>query len=475
MNKHVFLAVDIGATSGRAMAATLEGGDFRMEEIHRFSNNMLLLHDKYYWDIFHLYRAVRESLRICVKKGIKPDSIGIDTWGVDFGYIGEDGTILGLPRSYRDPYTSGAAEEFSCLMPSEEVYSKTGIQFMDFNSLFQLFRAKKCNSSLLKAAKKILFTPDLLAYMLTGKMVCEYTIASTSQLLNPVAKEFDRTLFEAAGISPGLMAPLTMPGTVIGLLADETAKETGIGKIPVIAVAGHDTASAIVAVPATVPEFAYLSSGTWSLMGIETEEPIITGASFANNFTNEGGIEGTTRFLKNITGMWLLEQCRKEWEREGKSYTYGQLTAMAAQASNFASIVNPDDASFTCPASMPEAIAAYCIGTGQAAPLTDAEYVFCIFNSLAHRYKEMIALLDGMASFKIKKLHIIGGGSQNKFLNQLVADTVRLEVIAGPSEATATGNCLIQAKAAGLVADRWEIRKLVISFFQPETYYPKNI
>jgi rhamnulokinase len=474
MKKHIFLAVDLGATSGRVIAATLEGEEFRMEEIHRFANNILELHGKYYWDIFRLHEAIKESLRICVKRGIEPCSIGIDAWGVDFGYIGEDGAILGLPRSYRDPYSYGAAEDFFRLMPSKEVYNKTGIQLMDINSLFRLFREKKTLFSPLEAAQKILFIPDLLAYMLTGKMVCEYTIASTSQLLNPVTKEFESSLFEAAGLSPRLMAPLTAPGAVIGELTDEVAKETGTGKIPVVAVAGHDTASAIVAVPATVPEFAYVSSGTWSLMGIETEAPVITDVSFANNFTNEGGIEGTTRFLKNITGMWLLEQCRKEWERAGKCYAYEQLTDMARQASGFASIVNPDDVSLASTADMLKAIADYCKRTDQAVPQTDGEYVFCIFHSLAHRYKEAIALLNDMAPFKINKLHIIGGGSRNKFLNQLVADTVRLEVVAGPSEATAIGNCLIQAKAAGLVADRWAMRKRVASSFKPETYYPKT-
>ncbi len=442
MKKHNFLAFDIGATSGRAVLGMLEGVRFEMREIHRFPNSILELHGKYYWNIFGLYEALKESLAICSRQGIQPHSIGIDTWGVDFGYIAPDGSLLGLPRAYRDPYTEGAPEEFFRIVSREEVYKRTGIQMMDFNSLFQLFRAGQEKFAPLEGAEEILFIPDLLSYLLTGMRVCEYTDASTSQLLNPVTKQFEVSLLEAAGVKPSLLRPLVMPGTVIGTLTGKLAAETGVGPVPVIAVAGHDTASAVVAVPAKNPNFAYLSSGTWSLMGIEAEQPIITPASFENNFTNEGGIEGTTRFLKNITGMWLLEQCRKEWEKEGHSYDYSRIVSMAEEASAFGSLVNPDHPRFANPASMVEAIREHCRESGQCCPETHAEYVRCIFGSLASRYKEVLELLKAMAPFPVEKLHVIGGGSKNKLLNQFTANAIGMPVVAGPSEATAIGNCM---------------------------------
>ncbi|MDH6358568.1 rhamnulokinase family protein [Parabacteroides sp. PF5-9] len=468
-----FLAFDIGATSGRAIIGTLTGSTFEMHEIHRFENSIMELHGKYYWNIYQLYDSLRESLRICMQKNIQVDSIGIDTWGVDFGCIAQDGTLLGLPRAYRDPYTEGAPEAFFKLLPREEVYHLTGIQIMNFNSLFQLYRMKQEQFAPLEQAENILFIPDLLSYLLTGEKVCEYTDASTSQILNPITKQFEELLLKTAGISPSIMLPLVMPGTIVGELTEEIANETGIGKIPVIAVAGHDTASAVVAVPAVDTHFAYLSSGTWSLMGIEVEQPIINDASFNNNFTNEGGIEGTTRFLKNITGMWLLEQCRKEWEREGRSYSYEEIVQKAEKESTFASIVNPDDDSFANPQLMTEAIAAYCRQTGQDTPQSDADFIRCIFYSLANRYKEVLSMLKETAPFAVDKLHIIGGGSNNALLNQLTANAIGIPVVAGPSEATAIGNCMVQAKAAGLVADRWEMRRIIASSFDLKTFYPQ--
>ena len=269
-----------------------------------------------------------------------------------------------------------------------------------------------------------------------------------------------------------LLRPVVMPGTLVGELTDALAKETGIGKIPVVAVAGHDTASAVAAVPAQDREFAYLSSGTWSLMGIETEEPIITEESFKYNFTNEGGIDGTTRFLKNITGMWLLEQCRKEWAKAGRDYSYPAIVKMAEQAEPFRSCVNPDDPRFANPPCMTEAIAEYCRETGQPVPVEDDEFIRCIFESLAFRYKEVLGILAGMAPFPIKRLHVIGGGSMNNLLNQFTANAINMPVVAGPSEATAIGNCMVQARAAGLVSDRWEMRRLINSFLSPKTFLP---
>ena len=473
MEKKYFLAFDLGATSGRSILGIFDGDHFEIKEMTRFPNVMLTLHGKYYWDIYGLYKSLIEGLKTCVKQGIKLTSIGIDTWGVDFGYIGKDGTILGLPRAYRDPYTDGAPEDFFRLVSKERVYRMTGIQFMNFNSLYQLYRAKQEDFSPLLQADKILFMPDLLSFMLTGKQVCEYTEASTSQFLNPVTHQFEPSLLEAINVSPSLLHPLIEPGTVIGTLTEAVIEETGMDKTPVVAVAGHDTASAILAVPADNPNFAYLSSGTWSLMGVETETPVMTKEAYAKNFTNEGGVEGTTRFLKNITGLWLLEQCRKEWERKGRVYSYTDIISMGRKADGLQSFFNPDDPRLVHAASITDMITRLCTENGMKPPTSDAAFIRCIFNSLVRRYVEVLGMLSGIIPFSIEKLHIIGGGSQNELINQMTANALGIPVITGPSEATAVGNCMMQAKAVGLVKDRWDIRRIVAKSFHVKTFYPE--
>lgn len=476
MNTRSYLAFDIGATSGRAVLGTIEGGIFEMQEIHRFPNAITELHGRYYWNVYRLYDAMKEALHICTCRGIQPDSIGIDTWGVDFGYLAADGSLLALPRAYRDPYTEGMPEEYFRHIPREEVYRLTGIQVMNFNSLYQLLAAHSEGYAPMDQAVRLLFIPDLLAYLLTGKEVCEYTVASTSQLLNPLTMQFEGRLVEAAGADVSLLPKLVMPGTTVGFLTNALAEETGIGRVKVVAVAGHDTASAVAAVPAADRNFAYLSSGTWSLMGIEVEKPIITSASFVHNFTNEGGIDGTIRFLKNITGMWLLEQCRKEWERAGRVYTYPDIVRMAEEeAAPFVRFVYPDDPRFANPAGMTAAIDAYCLETGQPLPEEDADYVRCIFESLAFRYREVLALLSAMAPFPIHCLHVIGGGAKNAFLNQITANALALPVVAGPSEATAIGNCMVQARADGMATDRWDMRRMIRSSESLATFQPEDI
>lgn len=474
MKTHHFFALDLGATSGRSILGTLNNGKLKLSEISRFPNKIIRIHGKYYWDIFALYEALKAGLsKVAKNTGI--DAIGIDTWGVDFVYLGEDGRILGLPRSYRDPYTNGMPEAYFNLISREKVYQATGIQIMNFNSLFQLYAAKKEHSSVLNAAKSILFIPDALTYLLTGKKVCEYTIASTSQLLNPRTKDFEPALFEAMGMSPAIMQPLVMPGNVIGTTTSDIQKECGLkDSIPVIAVAGHDTASAVASVPAENNRFAYISSGTWSLMGIEVEEPIITEKSYNMNFTNEGGVDGTTRFLKNITGMWILEQCRKEWETEGQLFTYEEIVSMSDSAKPFRSFIDPDDASFANPESMTKAVAEFCEKTNQKIPESRAEYIRCIFESLALKYNYVLNCLQEMAPFVIEKLHVIGGGSQNKLLNQMTANSIRLPVIAGPSEATAIGNIMLQAKGIGAINTLQEIRTVIRNSFPTETYLPED-
>jgi len=470
-----FIAFDIGATSGRSIIGTLAGDKLELKEITRFPNKLIRMHDKFYWDIFALYEALKDGLKTAASQHIKIDAIGIDTWGVDFVYLGEDGSILRTARSYRDPYTVGMPEDyFQNILSRKEVYDLTGIQIMNFNSLFQLYAAKKENCSALKNAKEILFMPDALSYLLTGEKVCEYTILSTSQFLNPDTKKVEGTLLEAMGINASLIPPVVMPGKIIGYLTDSLAAECGLDKVPVIAVAGHDTGSAVVSVPAENKNFAYLSSGTWSLMGIEVDDPIIIEDSFNLNFTNEGGVDGTVRFLKNITGMWLLEQCRKEWEAEGKRFTYPEIVALSGSIAGFESFVDPDDASFANPESMTKAIAAFCEKTGQKVPVSEADFIRCIFDSLAMKYKYVLGCLQKVAPFPIEKLHVIGGGSHNKLLNQMTANAIGIPVVAGPGEATAIGNIMMQAKGLGFVSSLQEIRDIVKKSVAPETFYPQD-
>ena len=471
-SKTAFLAFDCGATSGRGILATFENGRFRMEEVCRFPNQPLELGGRYYWNVYSIYEHFLECLSDLAKNGVKINSIGIDTWGVDFGCIAPDGTLLGLPRAYRDPYTAGVPDDVFKTLPREELYASTGIQIMDFNTIFQLYAQTREGAAPLAGAREILFMPDLLSYLLTGNKVCEYTDASTSGMMNQRTRQFAGELLDRLGVRSDILRPIVQPGTLVGTLRPSIAASTGVGPVPVIAVAGHDTASAIAAVPAADGHFAYLSSGTWSLMGIEVPQPVINAESARLNFTNEGGIEGTTRFLKNITGMWLLEQCRKVWKAAGREYTYAEMVDMAKASESYAGRIHPDDPRFANPADMDAEIRRALAESGQPVPQSDGEMIRCIYRSLACRYKEVLDMLRGFAPFPIEKLHVIGGGSANAYLNQLTADTLGIPVVAGPTEATAIGNVMLQAQAAGLVTDRWDMRRLVSDAFAVQTFYP---
>lgn len=473
MQKNI-IAVDLGATSGRVILARVGDGRLRMEELHRFPNRLEEREGRFYWDIRALYEQILRGLSVAGGRGERIDSIGIDTWGVDFACFDADGCLLDLPRAYRDPYTDGVPEEFFRTVPRRRVYAKTGIQVMNFNSLYQLYALRRERNAALAAARRVLFMPDALAYMLTGEAVCEHTILSTSQLMDPRTRELDGELLRAAGVDASLFARRVMPGQRIGTLREEAARRTGLGRVELFAVAGHDTASAIAAVPAVDERFAYLSSGTWSLMGVELPAPVITEESCAMNFTNEGGVDGTTRFLKNITGMWLLEECRRAWAREGREYAYAELMAMAAAAAPGLARIDPDDAAFAHPADMPAAIREGCRRRGEVVPADDAALVRCIFESLAARYGEVLDKLRGVAPFPIERLHVIGGGAQNDLLNQLTADACGIPVVAGPSEATAIGNVMVQARALGVAGSLPEMRDYIrrsveVREFRPQT------
>jgi len=493
-----YFAVDLGATSGRTILGSLTEGRLQLEELTRFPNNLIETGGHFYWDIYALYFEMIRGLKEVTRRGITLTSIGIDTWGVDFVFIGDDGAILRNPMAYRDPHTFGRMEEYlEKVVTRSEVYDITGIQFMNFNSLFQLYAMQQDGNAAKKMAAKVLFVPDALSWMLTGEAVCEYTIASTSQMLDPRTGDLSERLIESVGMKRSQFGRMVQPGTKIGVLTAEVQKMTGQGPVPVIAVAGHDTGSAVAAVPAKDEQFAYLSSGTWSLMGIETREAIINDRSYELNFTNEGGIEGTTRFLKNICGMWLYERCRKEWPEEVQKLSHPELQGSAMQVEPFRSIINPDDKAFANPPSMIEAIRQYCRETGQAIPETPAEICRCIFDSLALRYRQVFLWLREFASSPstihqspstinhppstihqspstINVLHIIGGGSLNKFLNQFTADALGIEVLAGPQECTAIGNIMLQAKASGNVSDIWQMRQIIADSVEMVAYHPSG-
>ncbi len=470
--KHNFFAVDLGATSGRTILGSIVNGRLEQRELTRFPNNIIETGGHFFWDIYALYNEIIRGLKVVHDEGLEIQSIGIDTWGVDFLFIGKDGGILRNPYCYRDPHTEGAMEKYFKLIPKEKVYEKTGIQFMNFNSLFQLSTLRENHDSALEVADKILFVPDALMYMLTGETVCEYTILSTSQLLDPRTKRIDPELLDVIGLKESQFGRYVNPSDHVGVLTEEVQRITGLGAVPVVAVAGHDTGAAVAAVPALNERFAYLSCGTWSLLGIETKDAIINEKSFGYNFTNEGGIEGTTRFLKNICGLWLLERCRKEWTDAPKDVA--QIVADCQEAPAFQSFINPDDPCFANPVSMVEAIRTYCQRTGQHVPQDYKEMARCIFESLALRYRQVLGYLREMAPFPIEKLHVIGGGTYNKYLMQCAANSVGIPVVTGPVEGTAIGNIMLQAKAAGLVADMFEMRRIIADSIELNTYLPQD-
>lgn len=457
MSTRHFAAVDLGATSGRVILATIAEGKISMEEIHRFADPIIQMQGHFYWDFPAIYKSVVEGLAKIAASGVAIESIGIDTWGVDFAMFGEDGALLRLPYCYRDPHTTDAPEKFFERMPRKELYEKTGIQIMNFNSVFQFDTLRRNNCSALNAADKILFIPDALAYLLTGEAVTEYTIASTAQMIDPRTKLWDEDILNLLGLSADKFGRMVMPGQKIGQLTAEVQRLTGLGAVPVVAVASHDTGSAVAAVPAEDESYAYLSSGTWSLMGIESAEPIISERSFELNFTNEGGIEGTIRVLKNICGMWLLERCRAEWPEMG----YAELIAAAESAESFRSLINPDAKCFANPESMTTAIVDYCNATNQPAPETIGQFVRCIFDSLALRYRQVVEMLRELSPVAIEKLYVIGGGARNQMLNQCTANAIGIPVETGSSESTAVGNVMMQAKWAGVVDSISQMRAMI--------------
>jgi rhamnulokinase len=472
MSGRTFLAFDLGAESGRAILGTLTDGRCVLREIHRFPNRTISLFGRLHWDVYALYEEIVKGLKLAAAAG--PDrieSIAVDTWGVDFGLLAPDGSVLGLPFAYRDLRNLEAMGDFLAKCPKERVYEITGIQFLPFNSLFQLHALALHNPGLLAGAADLLFMPDLISYFLTGRKTTEATIASTSQLIDPRTGIWSPELVAALGLDSDLLHDPVPPATVMGSLLPALAKEAGLPEIPVVAAASHDTASAVAAVPARGEDWAYISSGTWSLVGLDLAAPLITPETLRRNFTNEGGMAGRIRFLKNVTGLWLIQQCRKTWSA-GTPLSYDEMRDMAEEAPAFQAFIDPDAVDFLNPPDMPEAIRDFCRRTGQTAPETPAEIVRCALESLALKYRAVLEDLRSVTSRPIARIHIIGGGSRHVPLCRFTAGATGLPVVAGPVEATALGNILGQAMALGFVRSVDEIRDVVaastdLSFFEP--------
>lgn len=469
------LAFDYGASSGRAILGQFDGSRLTLEEIHRFSNDPVLVSNNLYWDILRLFYEMKQGIfKAASHAGKDISSIGIDTWGVDIGLLDKDGKLLGNPFHYRDLNTEGMMEKVFGIVPDSEVYERTGIQFQPFNTLYQLFSMQSANSHLLKNASTMLFIPDLLRNFLTGEKTCEYTIASTSQMLNAVSGSWDTELLKKLNIPTDILPEIIDPGSITGKLTKKISQELMVGQIPVVAAAEHDTGSAVISVPSSDETSAYLSSGTWSLLGVESPKPVINKMTFETNYTNEGGYNRTTRLLKNIMGLWIFQECKRAWDKEGACMSFAELTDLSYSAKPFASFIDPDDSSFYSPGGMPDKICSYCEKTEQTVPVSKAEIVRCIMESLALKYRMAVEELEQIIGYKISSIHIVGGGSKNSVLSQFTANATGKPVIAGPVEATAVGNILVQLIAMKEIKDLNEGRILVRNSFRLKEYLPEE-
>jgi rhamnulokinase len=468
------LAIDLGAESGRGVLGLFDGEQLRLEIVHRFPNGPVQTLETMHWDVLRLYSEMLATLRRCAAEHGGIDSLGVDTWGVDFALLGRGGSLLGNPRHYRDPHTEGIMEAAFARVPREEIFRRTGLQFMRFNTLFQLIALQRDRSPLLDVAETMLMVPDLFHYFFTGIKVNELTDVSTTQLYDPREKGWSYQLMKEFGLPGHILGTIVAPGTALGPLRSQIAAETGINPVPVIAPASHDTGSAVAAVPAQGNSWAYISSGTWSLMGVEITAPLINEKTLQFNFTNEGGVNGTIRLLKNIMGLWLVQECRRAWERAGRIHGYEELARLAQAAPPFASLIDPDHGSFILPANMPAAIADFCRRARQPVPVEAGAVIRCAVESLALRYRWVLERLEELVGRRLDVIHVVGGGSQNKLLCQLTADACDRPVLAGPVEATAIGNVLLQAIGLRLLGSVADGREVVRRSFELTTYDPQD-
>lgn len=473
MSATTHLAIDLGAGSGRVMAGHFDGNKLRLEEINRFANDGVSLPTGWHWKAGQLLADIKQGLAEAQKRhGAALKSLAVDTWGVDYGLIDRRGRLLGLPWMYRDRRTDGMIEEAARLLPQREMYARTGIQFMFFNTVFQLLAESRQDAGTLATADQLLFMPDLLTYWLSGERVVERTIASTSQLLRAGEADWDLELAGKLGLPTHLLHPTTHPGQIVGGLLPAVCEETGCGPLTVATCGSHDTASAVAGVPAETPQPLFLSSGTWSLLGRELHAPLVTDATFQAGFSNEQGLNGTTRFLKNVAGMWLLQECKRTWDSQGTADDFATLVREAETARPTA-LLHPDAEDFAKPCDMPAAIAAFATRTGQPVPATRGEFTRAILESLALRYRTLIRQLRDWMPDLPDTLHVVGGGSQNALLNQMTADATGLRVMAGPIEATAAGNILAQLMATGAISSLEEGRTLLRASFAPRVFEPQ--
>ena len=469
-----FLAFDLGAESGRGVLGHFDGERLKLEELHRFPNGGVRVLDSLHWDVLRLWNEMKVALSMCSQESTNLTGVGIDTWGVDFGLLGRGDVLLGFPYHYRDSRTEGMLQEAFQRLPQATLFERSGCQFIQINTLYQLLSMVVAKSPLLEIAETFLMIPDLFNFWLTGHKVCEFTDATTTQFYDPRRNGWSKEICAALSLPSEILPEVVQPGTQLGTLLPSVAAETGLAEIPVIAPACHDTGSAVAAVPAQKENWAYISSGTWSLMGLEVPEPIVTDQALALNFTNEGGVENTFRFLRNIMGLWLVQECRRTWAQAGDEMSYDQITQLAEGAKPFTALIDPDDDAFLPPGDMPSRILDYCKNTGQPPPSNEGEILRCALESLALKYRWVLEKLEVVHGRTIDVIHIVGGGAQNQTLCQFTADATATPVIAGPIEATAIGNIAVQAIACGLIGSISEAREVIRRSFNVITYEPQG-
>jgi rhamnulokinase len=480
MAQKAYLAVDMGASSGRHVLGLFDGNQLRLEEIYRFENGPVDVGGRLYWDLLGQWTHVRKGLWAAGSKwGNAISSVGVDTWGVDFGLLGPGDELLGNPYNYRDSRTNGMMEKAFGIVSREEIFRHTGLQFMQLNTLYQLLAMKLSGSPLLDVAETLLMVPDLFHWLLTGVKCNEMTEASTSQFYNPVKGDWSTELLQKFSLPTRILGKIAQPGTTLGPLRANLIAETGLAAAKVVLPGTHDTASAVMAVPAhskpgVRPDWCYISLGTWALMGIESPQPVVSDAVLKLNFTNEGGVGGTTRLLKNITGLWIIQECRRVWNQAGENLDWEALNQLSAAAAPLKAFVNPDAAVFGTPGDMPEAIREFCRKTGQAAPEDKGSVLRCALESIAMKFRQVFAMCEQLNGGRIETIHIVGGGTKNRQLCQAAADACGRRVVAGPVEATAIGNVMMQAVAAGDVGSIAEARDVIRRSFPVEEYTPQN-
>jgi rhamnulokinase len=471
-----YIAVDLGAESGRVMLGIVSNERIVLEEIHRFGNGPIEEDGSLRWDFNKLFFEIKTGIGLAVKSADnKVSGVGVDSWGVDFGLLDDDDKLIENPYHYRDSRTNDMMEKAFELLSKREIYENTGIQFMQLNSVYQLLAMRLANSGALAKAKNLVFIADLVSYYLCGKIFAEYTLASTSQFMDMKTSQWSGEVLDRLSLPVEILPDVVEPGTIVGQMSTELQKELDCGSVPVIAIGSHDTASAIAGVPAGDGNWAYLSSGTWSLMGVEIPEAIVNDKTFEYEFTNEGGVENTIRLLKNIMGLWLMQECRRQWQKEGKELSYGELTAMAERAEPFMGFLNVDDSTFLAPGNMPDRINKYLKSTGQNPTEDKGQMMRVIMESLALKYRQVMDAIEDVTGGAIEILHIVGGGIKNELLCQFTANATGKKVITGPIEATASGNILMQAKAAGQIKTLDQARKIVRNSFELKEYQPQNV